>query len=52
MTTTTADPSPGGDALTHRFEQALIYACHVHGGQTRKGSGSPTSVTCWLWPPW
>ncbi len=23
--------------LTERFERALIYACHVHGGQTRKG---------------
>ena len=32
-----ADRSGGGAALTQRFEQALIYACHVHGGQTRKG---------------
>jgi len=22
--------------LTHRFERALIYTCHMHGGQTRK----------------
>ena len=32
-----ADRSPDGVALTHRFEQALIYAYHVHGGQMRKG---------------
>ena len=32
-----ADRLPDGVALTHRFEQALIYAYHVHGGQMRKG---------------
>jgi (p)ppGpp synthase/HD superfamily hydrolase len=28
-------------ALTDRFDRALIYAAHVHGGQLRKGSGVP-----------
>ncbi|MDO8476146.1 MAG: HD domain-containing protein [Candidatus Rokubacteria bacterium] len=41
MTATAADSSPGVPALTHRFEQALIYACHVHGGQTRKETTIP-----------
>lgn len=27
--------------LGHRFEEALAYAFHVHGGQTRKGSETP-----------
>lgn len=27
--------------LTDRFERALIYATHVHGGQTRKGTQTP-----------
>lgn len=34
MTTTTADPSPGGGALTHRFEQALIRGCAMRAGVT------------------
>ena len=28
-------------ALTDRFDRALLYATHVHGGQLRKGSGVP-----------
>jgi (p)ppGpp synthase/HD superfamily hydrolase len=28
-------------ALTDRFDRALLYATHVHGGQVRKGSGVP-----------
>ncbi len=27
--------------LTHRFDRALVYATHVHGGQTRKGTSIP-----------
>jgi (p)ppGpp synthase/HD superfamily hydrolase len=27
--------------LTDRFDRALLYATHVHGGQTRKGTGTP-----------
>jgi len=27
--------------LTDRFDRALIYAVHVHGGQTRKGTSAP-----------
>ena len=27
--------------LTKRFEEALAYACVVHGGHTRKGSETP-----------
>ena len=34
MTTTTTP-------LTHRFDRALLYATHVHGGQTRKGTAVP-----------
>ena len=40
-TDTTAGPAPGRGALTYRFEQALVYACHVHGGQTRKETTIP-----------
>ena len=32
---TTATP------LTHRFDRALLYATHIHGGQTRKGTPVP-----------
>jgi (p)ppGpp synthase/HD superfamily hydrolase len=28
-------------ALTHRFDRALLYATHIHGGQTRKGTAVP-----------
>src|SRR5262249_30198889 len=27
--------------LTDRFDRALLYATHVHGGQTRKGTSTP-----------
>src|ERR1700751_94000 len=27
--------------LTDRFDRALLYATHVHGGQVRKGTSSP-----------
>src|SRR5437870_13411448 len=27
--------------LTDRFDRALLYATHVHGGQVRKGSSTP-----------
>jgi (p)ppGpp synthase/HD superfamily hydrolase len=27
--------------LTHRFDRALLYATHVHGGQVRKGTSIP-----------
>src|SRR6266571_5004681 len=27
--------------LTDRFDRALLYATHVHGGQTRKGTSIP-----------
>jgi (p)ppGpp synthase/HD superfamily hydrolase len=27
--------------LTDRFDRALLYATHVHGGQVRKGTGTP-----------
>jgi len=36
-----ADRSRSRGALTQRFEQALINACHVHGGQTRKKTAIP-----------
>jgi (p)ppGpp synthase/HD superfamily hydrolase len=32
-------PKPA--VLTDRFERALLYATHVHGGQTRKGTSTP-----------
>ena len=28
-------------ALTERFDRALLYATHVHGGQVRKGTSIP-----------
>src|SRR5437868_14880442 len=28
-------------ALTDRFDRALLYAIHVHGGQARKGTSIP-----------
>src|ERR1700682_102129 len=28
-------------ALTDRFDRALLYATHIHGGQVRKGSSVP-----------
>jgi HD domain len=34
----TSDPTPG---LGPRFEAALLYAAHVHGGQRRKGTSIP-----------
>jgi GTP pyrophosphokinase len=30
-----------GARLTGRFEEAVVYAIHVHGGQKRKGTGIP-----------
>src|SRR5262252_6069089 len=27
--------------LTERFDRALLYATHIHGGQVRKGSSTP-----------
>jgi (p)ppGpp synthase/HD superfamily hydrolase len=27
--------------LTDRFDRALLYATHVHGGQVRKGTNTP-----------
>jgi (p)ppGpp synthase/HD superfamily hydrolase len=27
--------------LTDRFDRALLYATHVHGGQVRKGTSTP-----------
>jgi (p)ppGpp synthase/HD superfamily hydrolase len=32
---------PNAAALTDRFDRALLYATHVHGGQLRKGTGVP-----------
>jgi hypothetical protein len=29
------------NVLTDRFDQALLYATHVHGGQVRKGTSIP-----------
>lgn len=31
----------GGPVLGIRFEQALVYAAHIHGGQRRKGTDVP-----------
>jgi (p)ppGpp synthase/HD superfamily hydrolase len=39
MTETNSLPDP--TFLTSRFEAAVIYALHVHGGQTRKGTSIP-----------
>src|SRR5262249_22014686 len=30
--------------LTHRFDRALLYATHVHGGQVRKATSTPYVV--------
>jgi (p)ppGpp synthase/HD superfamily hydrolase len=30
-----------GTVLTDRFDRALLYATHVHGGQVRKGTSTP-----------
>src|SRR6266403_460960 len=30
-----------GNILTDRFDRALLYASHVHGGQARKGTSTP-----------
>src|SRR6266545_3192176 len=35
------DPLPDPSLLAARFEAALIYALHVHGGQTRKKTSNP-----------
>jgi (p)ppGpp synthase/HD superfamily hydrolase len=32
---------PNATALTDRFDRALLYATHIHGGQTRKGTTVP-----------
>jgi (p)ppGpp synthase/HD superfamily hydrolase len=32
---------PAGTALTDRFDRALLYATHVHGGQVRKETTIP-----------
>jgi (p)ppGpp synthase/HD superfamily hydrolase len=32
---------PEGTVLTDRFDRALLYATHVHGGQTRKSTTTP-----------
>jgi (p)ppGpp synthase/HD superfamily hydrolase len=32
---------PNTTPLTHRFDRALLYATHIHGGQTRKGTSVP-----------
>src|SRR5947209_18837865 len=35
-------PAPADPAsLTDRFDRALLYATHIHGGQTRKGTAIP-----------
>ena len=31
----------GATVLTDRFDRALLYATHVHGGQVRKGTSTP-----------
>lgn len=33
--------STEGVRLTGRFEEALVYALHIHGGQKRKGTDIP-----------
>src|SRR5258708_19218915 len=32
---------PDATVLTDRFDRALLYATHVHGGQVRKGTSVP-----------
>jgi (p)ppGpp synthase/HD superfamily hydrolase len=34
-------PLTNPTVLTERFDRALLYATHVHGGQVRKGTGTP-----------
>lgn len=34
-------PMTQATVLTDRFDRALLYATHVHGGQVRKGTGTP-----------
>src|SRR5262249_57745246 len=34
-------PMSKATVLTHRFDRALLYATHVHGGQVRKATSTP-----------
>src|SRR5260370_13138228 len=34
-------PLTNATVLTDRFDRALLYATHVHGGQVRKGTSTP-----------
>lgn len=34
--------------LTDRFDRALVYATHVHGGQVRKGTSTPYVAHFWV----
>src|ERR1700721_4305689 len=36
-----ASDMPNAAALTDRFDRALLYATHIHGGQLRKGTCVP-----------
>ena len=43
-------PMSKATVLTDRFDRALLYATHVHGGQVRKGQPQfRTLLTCWQW---
>ena len=42
-------PMSKATVLTDRFDRALLYATHVHGGQVRKGPQFLTLLTCWPW---
>jgi hypothetical protein len=44
-------PMSKATVLTDRFDRALLYATHVHGGQLRKGTTTPTWLIFWPWPP-
>jgi len=35
--------------LTDRFDRALLYATHVHGGQSVRQPQFRTLLTCWQW---
>ena len=39
--TFTEQPLTKATVLTDRFDRALMYATHIHGGQVCKGTGTP-----------
>jgi len=42
-------PMSKATVLTDRFDRALLYATHVHGGQSVRQPQFRTLLTCWQW---